>query len=223
VDSHQIVTKAEWIEARRALLAKEKELTRRRDRLADEQRALPWVKIEKSYVFDGPEGEVTLAELFGGRSQLFLKHFMMGPGAETQCVGCSLQVDHIEGILAHLNNHDVTYAVVARAPIAEIEAVRKRMDWKFRWVSSYRSDFNYDLDVSFTPDQVASGRAIYNFGPAPEWTAGIEDLSGQSVFFRDGDGNIYLTYASLGRGGEEFLGVYRFAAGLCLIKFVHTA
>jgi len=209
VNSHQIVTKAEWIEARRALLAKEKELTRRRDRLADEQRALPWIKIEKSYVFDGPEGEVTLAELFGRRSQLFLKHFMMGPGAQTQCVGCSLQVDHIEGILAHLNNHDVTYAVVARAPIAEIEAVRKRMDWKFPWVSSYHSDFNYDLDVSFTPDQVASGRAIYNFGPAPEWAAGIEDLSGQSVFFMDGDGNIYLTYASFGRGGEEFLGVYR--------------
>jgi predicted dithiol-disulfide oxidoreductase (DUF899 family) len=209
VNSHQIVTKAEWIEARRALLAKEKELTRRRDRLAGEQRALPWVKIEKSYVFDGAEGEVTLAELFGGRSQLFLKHFMMGPGAQTQCVGCSLQVDHIEGILAHLNNHDVTYAVVARAPIAEIEAVRKRMDWKFPWVSSYHSDFNYDLDVSFTPDQVASGRAIYNFGPAPEWAAGIEDLSGQSVFFKDDDGNIYLTYASFGRGGEEFLGVYR--------------
>jgi predicted dithiol-disulfide oxidoreductase (DUF899 family) len=209
VNAHQIVTKSEWIEARRALLAKEKELTRLRDRLAEEQRALPWIKIEKSYIFDGPEGEVTLSELFDGRSQLFLKHFMMGPGAQTQCVGCSLQVDHIEGILAHLNNHDVTYAVVARAPIEEIEAVRKRMDWKFPWVSSYHSDFNYDLDVSFTSDQVASGRAIYNFGPAPEWAAGVEDLSGQSVFFKDDDGNIYLTYASFGRGGEEFLGVYR--------------
>ena len=209
MNAHQIVTKSEWIEARRALLAKEKELTRLRDRLADEQRALPWIKIEKSYIFDAPEGKVTLAELFDGRSQLFLKHFMMGPGAQTQCVGCSLQVDHIEGILAHLNNHDVTYAVVARAPIEEIEAVRKRMDWKFPWVSSYHSDFNYDLDVSFTSDQVASGRAIYNFGPAPEWAAGVEDLSGQSVFFKDDDGNIYLTYASFGRGGEEFLGVYR--------------
>ena len=209
MNPHQIVTKAEWIGARRALLAKEKELTRLRDRLADEQRALPWVKIEKSYVFDGPQGEVTLAELFDGRSQLFLKHFMMGPGAQTQCVGCSLQVDHVEGILAHLNNHDVTYAVVARAPVDEIEAVRKRMDWKFPWVSSYHSDFNYDFDVSFTPDQVASGQAIYNFGPAPEWAGGVEDLSGQSVFFKDGDGKIYLTYASFGRGGEEFLGVYR--------------
>ena len=131
MDPHQIVTKVEWIEARRVLLAKEKELTRLRDRLAQEQRALPWVKIEKSYVFDGPKGKVTLTELFDGRSQLFIKHFMMGPGARTQCVGCSFQVDHIEGILAHLNNHDVTYAIVARAPIEEIELVRKRMGWKF--------------------------------------------------------------------------------------------
>ena len=152
---------------------------------------------------------MTLAELFDGRSQLFIKHFMMGPGAQTQCVGCSFQVDHIEGILTHLNNHDVTYAVVARAPIEEIEVVRKRMGWTFPWVSSYRSDFNYDFDVSFTPGQVASGRAIYNFGSAPEWAAGIEDLSGQSVFFKDDDANIYLTYASFGRGGEEFLTAYR--------------
>jgi predicted dithiol-disulfide oxidoreductase (DUF899 family) len=133
VNPHQIVAKAEWIEARRAVLSKEKELTRLRDRLAEEQRALPWVRIEKFYVFDGPEGKVTLAELFDGRSQLFLKHFMMGPGAQTQCVGCSFQVDHIEGILAHLNNHDITYAVVARAPIEEIEVVRQRMGWQFPW------------------------------------------------------------------------------------------
>jgi hypothetical protein len=159
VNEHPIITKAQWVEARRALLAKEKELTRLRDRLAAEQRALPWVKVEKSYVFDGPTGKVTLAELFDGRSQLFVKHFMMGPGSQTQCVGCSFQVDHIEGILAHLNNHDVTYAVVARAPIEEIEVVRKRMGWKFPWVSSYGSDFNYDFDVSFTPDQVSSGFA----------------------------------------------------------------
>src|SRR3569833_2126085 len=166
MNPHRTVAKAEWIEVRRALLGKEKELTRQRDRLAQEQRALPWVQIEKSYVFDGPEGKVTLAELCDGRSQLFIKHFMMGPGARTQCVGCSFQVDHIEGILAHLNSHDVSYAVVARAPIEEIEVVRKRMGWRFPWVSSYRSDFNYDFDVSFTPDQVASGRAIYNFDPA---------------------------------------------------------
>ena len=160
MQSHRIVTKRDWIEARRALLAKEKELTRLRDRLAEERRALPWVKIEKPYVFDGPMGKVTLAEVFDGRSQLYVKHFMMGPGATTQCVGCSFEVDHVEGILTHLNNHDVTFAAVARAPIEEIEVVRQRMGWKFSWVSSYRSDFNYDFDVSFTPEEVASGRAL---------------------------------------------------------------
>jgi predicted dithiol-disulfide oxidoreductase (DUF899 family) len=207
--SHRIVAKADWIEARRALLAKEKELTRLRDRLAEERRALPWVKIEKPYIFDGPAGNVTLAELFDGRRQLFIKHFMMGPGAATQCVGCSFEVDHVGGILAHLNNHDVTYALVARAPIEEIEVVRKRMGWKFPWVSSYRSEFNYDFDVSFTREQIAAGRGLYNFGQAPEWAAGLEDLSGRSVFFKDGDGQIYLTYASFGRGGEDFLTAYR--------------
>ena len=207
---HQIVTEAEWIEARCALLAKGKEFTRLRDRLAQERRALPWVKIEKRYVFDGPQGEVTLTELFQGRSQLFIKHFMMAPGASTQCVGCSFEVDHVEGILAHLQNHDVTYAVVARAPIEEIEVVRKRMGWRFPWVSSYHSDFNYDFNVSFTREQIASGSAIYNFGKAPEWAADLEDLSGDSVFFKDASGQIYLTYATFGRGGEAFLGAYAF-------------
>ena len=169
---HSIATKPDWIAARRALLAKEKAFTRARDQLAQERRALPWLKIEKPYVFDGPAGTVTLSELFDGPSQLFIKHFMMGPGATTQCVGCSFEVDHIEGILTHLNHHDITYAVVARAPIAEIEVVRKRMGWKFPWVSSYGSDFNYDFDVSFTPEQIASGRALYNFQKAPDWAAG---------------------------------------------------
>lgn len=209
MQSHPIVTKQDWIEARRSLLVEEKELTRLRDRLAEHRRALPWVKIEKPYVFDSPTGKVSLADLFGGRSQLYIKHFMMAPGSTTQCVGCSFEVDHIEGILTHINNHDVTYVVVARAPIEEIEVVRNRMGWKFPWVSSYRSDFNYDFDVSFTPEQVASGRALYNFGRAPEWAAGLIDLSGRSVFFKDEDGLIYLTYASFGRGGEDFLTAYR--------------
>ncbi len=192
--SRAIVSKADWIEARRALLTKEKEFTRARDRLADERCALPWLKIEKPYVFDGPAGKVTLSDLFDGRSQIFIKHFMMGPGATTQCVGCSFEVDHVEGILTHLNNHDVTYAVVARAPIEEIEIVRKRMGWKFPWVSSYGSDFNYDFGVSFRSEDVGEGRALYNFARAPDWAAGLEDLSGDSVFFKDGSGQIYLTY-----------------------------
>jgi predicted dithiol-disulfide oxidoreductase (DUF899 family) len=207
--ANPIVAKPDWIEARRALLAREKELTRQRDRLAEERRALPWIRIEKPYVFDGPQGTVTLSELFGGRSQLMIKHFMMGPGAETQCVGCSFEVDHVEGILTHLNHHDVTYAAVARAPIAEIEAVRRRMGWSFPFVSSHGSDFNYDFDVSFRPEDLAAGRALYNFARAPDWAADVQDLSGRSVFFKDADGAIYLTYASFARGGEEFLTAYR--------------
>ena len=210
LSGHEVVSRSEWLIARKDLLKREKELTRLRDQLAAERRALPWVKIEKDYTFDGPEGEVTLAELFDGRSQLFIKHFMMAPGQQTQCVGCSLEVDHTEGILPHLENHDVTYVAVARAPIEEIEAVRKRMGWKFRWVSSYRSDFNYDFNVSFTHEDAASGHAIYNFGVLPEWAAGIEDLSGDSVFYKDDAGQIFHTYSTFGRGGEEFLGIYRF-------------
>jgi predicted dithiol-disulfide oxidoreductase (DUF899 family) len=132
------------------------------------------------------------------------------PGQVTQCVGCSLEVDHLDGILVHLQNHDVTYVVVARAPIEEIEVVRKRMGWKFPWVSSYCSDFNYDFNVSFTREQVASGRALYNYQAAPEWAADLEDLSGDSVFFKDDAGQIFLTYSTFGRGGEEFLGIYSF-------------
>lgn len=209
IENPNVVTHEAWIEARRKLLVKEKALTRQRDALAEERRALPWVKIEKEYVFDRPEGKVTLSQLFDGRSQLFIKHFMMGPGATTQCVGCSLEVDHVTGILEHLRNHDITYAVVARAPIEEIEVVRKRMDWHFPWVSSFGSDFNYDFHVSFTPEQIAKGEALYNFQQAPGWAAGIEDLSGDSVFFKDDKGDIYLTYSTFGRGGEEFLGAYR--------------
>jgi predicted dithiol-disulfide oxidoreductase (DUF899 family) len=210
VQHPKIVSRDQWLAARKELLVKEKELTRRYDALAAEQRALPWVKVEKEYVFDSPSGKLTLAQLFNGRSQLFVKHFMMGPGAAHQCVGCSLEVDHVEGILEHLENHDVSYVAVARAPIGEIEIVRKRMGWRFPWVSSYHSDFNYDFSVSFKPEQVASGRALYNFQPAPEWAAGVEDLSGDSIFYRDDAAQIFHTYSTYGRGGEQFLGVYRF-------------
>jgi len=208
MEPHAVVSQAEWIAARRALLAREKELTKLRDDLSAARRALPWVRIEKEYVFDAPDRKVTLAALFDGRSQLFIKHFMMGPGVAHQCVGCSLEVDHVDGLLEHLHNHDVTYVVVARAPIDEIEVVRKRMGWRFPWVSSYHSDFNYDFNVSFKPEQVASGRALYNFQQAPEWAAGLEDLSGDSVFYKDESGWIFHTYSTYGRGGEQFLGIY---------------
>jgi hypothetical protein len=147
-------------------------------------------------------------------AQLFLKHFMMGPGAQHQCVGCTLEVDHLEGILTHLEHHDVSYVAVARAPIGEIEAVRKRNGWIFPWVSSYESDFNYDFNVSFTRDQVASGQALYNFQQAPDWAGGLEDLSGDSVFYKDDSGQVLHTYSTFGRGGEQFLGIYGFLCGI---------
>lgn len=207
IANHKIVSREEWIAARKTLLGQEKELTQLRDQLAAQRRGLPWVKIEKEYLFDALEGKVTLTDLFDGRSQLFVKHFMMGPGQIPQCVGCSLEVDHMEGLLEHLQNHDVTYAVVARAPIEEIEAVRERMGWRFRWLSSHNSDFNYDFNVSFTPDQIAAGRAFYNYEYEDPW---LEDRSGDSVFFKDETGEIFHTYSTFGRGGEEFLGIYRY-------------
>ncbi|MEX2208464.1 MAG: thioredoxin family protein [Myxococcota bacterium] len=206
-NSPRIVSREEWLEARKLLLAEEKELTRLRDRLAAKRRALPWVEIEKQYVFAGPQGRVTLADLFDGRSQLFVKHFMMAPGQVAQCVGCSLEVDHLEGVRVHLENHDVSYAAVARAPIDEIEAVRKRMGWRFPWVSSCRSDFNRDFHVSFSAEELARGRAFYNYEYV---NPGLQDRSGDSVFARDDSGRIFHTYSSYGRGGEEFLGIYRY-------------
>jgi predicted dithiol-disulfide oxidoreductase (DUF899 family) len=202
---HPVVSREEWLIARKKHLLKEKELTHQRQELAAERRRLPWVRIDKRYTFDGPSGPLSLSDLFRGRSQLFVKHFMMPPGAKHQCVGCSLHVDHIAGILEHLENHDVSYVVVARAPIEEIEVVRKRMDWHFLWVSSYHSDFNYDFNVSFTDEQMAAHRAFYNFG----WTdPGIQDLSGDSAFYQNEDGEIFHTYSTYGRGSEQFLGIY---------------
>jgi predicted dithiol-disulfide oxidoreductase (DUF899 family) len=205
---HQVVSREEWIEQRRALLEQEKALTRHRDLVSAERLRLPWVRMEKEYVFSGPDGNFTLSDLFQGRSQLYLKHFMMAPGAQHQCVGCSLEVDHMTDLLPHLENHDVSYVVVARAPIGEVEVVRERMGWKFLWVSSFESDFNYDFNVSFRPEDIAAGRAEYNYRLAPEWAAQIQDLSGRSVFYQDDTGAIFHTYSGYGRGGEEALGIY---------------
>ena len=203
---HPVVSREEWLTARVALLEREKAHTRQRDELSRQRRALPWVRLEKEYVFDAPKGKVTLAELFDGRRQLFVKHFMMGPGQAEQCVGCSLEVDHIEGILEHLNNHDVGYVAVARATLEEIEAVRRRMGWRFPWVSSYGSDFNYDFHVSFKPEEMAAGQTDQNYRRGDP---GLQDLSGDSVFFKDDSGQVFHTYSTFGRGGEEFLGIYR--------------
>jgi predicted dithiol-disulfide oxidoreductase (DUF899 family) len=154
-----IVSREEWLEARRRLLQLEKEETRLRDKVRAERRALPWVRMDKDYVFQAPDGEKRLADLFDGRSQLIVYHFMLGPDWDAGCTGCSFHSDHVDGALVHLNNHDVTYVAVSRAPIEKIEAYRKRMGWKFPWVSSYGSDFNFDFHVSFTPEELASGSA----------------------------------------------------------------
>ena len=202
---HAVVSRAEWLIARRALLEKEKALTRKRDALSAERRALPWVRIEKEYTFDTPEGRRTLADLFDGRSQLIVKHFMFAPGWGEGCVGCSFESDHVEGALVHLENHDVSYVAVSRAPLAEIEPFRRRMGWRFRWVSSDGGDFNYDFHVSFTDEEMAAGRAYYNYRvddvPA-------EELSGFSVFLRNASGEVFHTYSAYGRGAEEVLGTY---------------
>jgi predicted dithiol-disulfide oxidoreductase (DUF899 family) len=204
---HQIVTHDQWIAARKELLAKEKEFTRWRDQLSAERRALPWVKVEKPYVFDGPDGKETLADLFSGHSQLIVKHFMLGPGWSEGCVGCSFELDHVDGILMHLAQRDVGYVAVSRAPFAEIEPFRKRMGWHVKWVSSYGNDFNYDFNVSFTPEQIAAGEGYYNYakGKVP-----IDEMSGRSVFTKEADGSVFHTYSSYGRGGEDFLGTYRY-------------
>ena len=191
---HRIVSRDEWLTARKAHLAREKAMTRLRDELAAERRELPWVRVEKPYLFDAPEGKVSLSDLFAGRSQLILKHFMLAPGQKEGCVGCSFEVDHIEGALVHLEHHDVSYAAVARAPLAEIEAFKKRMDWHFRWVSSFVSDFNYDFNydfnVSFSPEEIENGTAFYNYQMTK---LPLEDLSGLSVFYKDETGANYHT------------------------------
>jgi predicted dithiol-disulfide oxidoreductase (DUF899 family) len=202
---HQVVSRDEWLAARTAFLEKEKEMTRLRDALAEERRALPWVKVDKAYVFDTPRGKRWLSELFEGRSQLIVKHFMLAPGQLEGCVGCSFEMDHVEAALQHLEHHDVKLVAVARAPLKEIEAFRTRMGWRFDFVSSFGSDFNYDFNVSFTPEAIATGEAFYNYrkGKLP-----LEDLSGFSVFCKNEKGEIFHTYSAFGRGAEEVLGTY---------------
>lgn len=202
----RIVSRDEWIAERKRLLIEEKELTRRRDALAEKRQALPWVKIEKDYEFDSAEGRVRFADLFRGRSQLWVQSVMQGPGQPLQCVGCALGIDHVEGLLPHLENHDLSYVAVARATMPELKQLRERMGWRIPFYSSYGSDFNYDFGVSFKPEDMKAGRAIYNYQPCDP---GIEDVSGDNVFYRDENGDIFHTYACFARGGEDFMSIYR--------------
>jgi predicted dithiol-disulfide oxidoreductase (DUF899 family) len=203
---HPVVSREEWTEARKAHLRREKELTRLRDQVSAERRALPWVKVDKTYVFDTPDGKRTLAQLFDGRSQLIVYHFMWRHDLDTGCSGCSFLSDHIDGANWHLPHHDVTLLVVSRAPLAKLETYKRRMGWKFRWVSSLGSDFNYDYHVSFTKDDLAKGKVYYNYDMTDGWD--MEELPGISVFYQDANGEIFHTYSSYARGGDLLIGAH---------------
>jgi predicted dithiol-disulfide oxidoreductase (DUF899 family) len=194
-----IVSRDEWRAARKELLLKEKQLTRQRDEIDRQRRALPWVTVEKNYTFESPNGPQSLADLFENRSQLIVSHFMLGPGWEEGCVGCSFRSDHVDGALTHLEHHDVSLVTISRAPLAEIEAFKARMGWRFPWLSSYGSDFNYDYQVSFAKEEAATGKVYYNYDNRDFVS---EELSGLSMFYKDESGDIFHTYSTYGRGDE---------------------
>lgn len=202
---HEVVSIEKWTEARRVLLLKEKELTRMRDELSRLRRELPWVQVRKNYTFDAPDGKVSLADLFDGRSQLFVYHFMMGPGWMEGCKSCSYLSDHLEGMLVHLANRDITLVVVSRAPIAEIETFKKRMGWRFKWVSSFGTDFNFDYNVSFTREEMAKGSVYYNYDMR-EFPS--DEAPGASLFYKDEIGQLFHTYSAYARGLDILLGAY---------------
>ena len=202
---HQIASHEDWIAARKELLKKEKELTRQRDELSRLRRELPWEKVEKNYVFDGPDGKETLADLFGGHSQLIVYHFMLGPGWREGCPSCSFLSDHIDGALVHLANRDVTLVAVSRAPFNEIESFQERMGWRFKWLSSHGNDFNFDYNVSFPTDGKPKGRVYYN-SDLVEFPS--EEAPGASVFYKNASGDVFHTYSTFARGLDMLVGTY---------------
>lgn len=201
----EIVTRDEWLAARKALLIRERAHTHERDRLTAARRALPWVRVEKPYSFDAPDGKRTLTDLFDGRSQLAIYHFMLTPGSDHICDGCAFLADHVDAARQHFEHADLSFAAISRAPLAQIEPVKQRMGWRFAWVSSYASDFNYDFGVSFTYDQIARGATDYNYGTTPYANA---DLPGTSIFVRDDTGAVFHTYSSYARGLELLDGAF---------------
>ncbi|MBR7654196.1 DUF899 domain-containing protein [Brucella oryzae] len=202
---NEVVSREVWLEARRALLVSEKESTHLRDKVNRERQALPWVKVDENYTFDTPSGRKTLSDLFDGRSQLLIYHFMFGPDWDQGCRGCSFLADNFDGAVAHLNNHDVTLVAVSRGPLAKLQAYKKRMGWHFPWVSSEGSDFNFDYHVSFTKDELENDRVFYNFDKLAAEDA-FDELPGMSAFYKDESGTIYHTYSSYARGIEEWIG-----------------
>jgi predicted dithiol-disulfide oxidoreductase (DUF899 family) len=202
-----VVSHDEWLRARKEFLKKEKEFTRRRDELSRLRRQLPWEKVDKPYAFEGPGGKLSLADLFGKRSQLIVYHFMLGPGWQEGCPSCSYLADHFDGMTIHLANRDVTFAAISHAPFAEIEAFKKRMQWKFNWYSSHGSDFNYDYQVSRSPEEEGKKQIYYNY-EMMEFPA--TERPGLSVFFKDAGAQVFHTYSSYARGLDILVGTYNF-------------
>jgi predicted dithiol-disulfide oxidoreductase (DUF899 family) len=202
-----VVSRDEWVAAQKAHLVREKELTRFRDELSAERRALPWVKVEKAYVFNSLDGEKTLADLFEGRGQLIVQHFMFGPDWQEGCVGCSFQADHVDAARQHFEHRDVSFVAISRAPVDKIEAYKRRMDWRFNWVSSFDSDFNFDFHVSFRPEELARGEVYYNYRLIENSSS---ELPGVSTFYKDETGDIFHVFSSFGRGDELLIGAYNY-------------
>ena len=207
VKEHKVVSHKNWIAARKKFLAQEKKFSKLRDQLNRQRRQLPWEKVEKEYIFNGPDGRQTLADLFRGKSQLIVYHFMFGPGWKVGCPHCSFWADHFDSVNVHLGQRDTTFAVISRAPWKEIAPFKKRMGWKFKWLSSFGSDFNFDFNVSFTPAQIKSGRLPYNYGT---WKMKIDELQGVSAFYMDRSGDIFHTYSSYARGIDLMNTTYNF-------------
>ena len=207
IENRKVVSQKEWLVIRKKLLAKEKKFSKVRDELNLQRRELPWVKIEKDYAFDARTGKVKLGDLFLSKSQLIIYHFMFGPGWKEGCEHCSFWADHFDSVNIHLGQRDTAFAVVSRAPLKEIEPFKKRMGWQFRWVSSFKTDFNFDFHVSFTPEQVKSGVIPYNYGKY-QWP--IDEKEGASAFYRDKNGDIYHTYSTYERGIDLMNTTYNF-------------
>jgi len=205
---HKVVSKKEWLAARKALLVKEKKFTHLREQLAQQRRQLPWVKVEKEYVFEGPKGRETLSDLFEGKSQLVVYHFMFGPEWGEGCSHCSFWADHYDGMGVHLNQRDVNFVVASRAPLAEILPFKKRMGWDFKWVSSFPSDFNYDFHVAFRPEEIEKGSVFYNYENVD--MGDMTDREGISVFYKDKKGDLFHTYSTFARGIDMVNTTYQF-------------
>jgi predicted dithiol-disulfide oxidoreductase (DUF899 family) len=208
MDDHKVVSSSEWIEARKRLLAEEKRFTQERDRLSQKRRDLPWERVEKEYIFEGPNGKENLGQLFDGKSQLVVYHLMFDPSWNEACKSCSFWADNFNGIVVHLRQRDVTLLAVSRAPLERLEAFKKRMGWSFKWVSSFGTDFNHDYHVSFTPEELATGQIDYNYDRGNRPFSG--EAPGISVFIKNPRGELFHTYSCYARGLDMLNGAYHY-------------